>query len=258
MFKPTVKPLKDMTALLIASTSGIGLESAAQLAEVGVPRVYINGRDVKRGESAIAEIKSRAPSCEVTFLQGDVTELGVADALVSQCGSIDLLVNATPGTQPATLFKDFKPEHLGPLVDAHLASTFFGAHAALPGMREGGGGVIINISSDAAKIPTPGEAVHGALMAAIDMFSRTLALECARYGVRVHALTPSIVSETDSYKRMMDGGFSEKLFQSAVKKAALGVPTPKDIAPLVVFLASPSAARMTGQSITVNGGIAVA
>lgn len=247
-----------MTALLVASTSGIGLESAAQLAEAGVARVFINGRNVERGLSAVELIKARAPSCQVEFLPGDVSVSGVAEELVSVTGPVDLLVNATPGNKPATLFKDFPTEDFSSLIDVHLHSVFRCAHAVLPAMRAMGGGTIINVSSDAAKIPTPGESVHGAIMSAIDMFSRTLALESARHGIRVHALTPSIVLETDSYGRMMDGGFSEKLFNGAVKKAVLGVPTPKDIAPMLVYLASPAAARMTGQSITINGGIAVA
>ena len=124
-------------------------------------------------------------------------------------------------------------------------------------MRERRDGVIINIASDAAKIPTVGETVHGALMAAIDMFSRTLALEAARFGVRVHVITPSIVVHTHSYDRMMDGEFSEKLFKRALEKAALGPVSPEDISPLIVFLASPAAKKITGQRITVNGGIAI-
>ena len=124
-------------------------------------------------------------------------------------------------------------------------------------MAKVGDGVIINIASDAAKIPTVGETVHGALMAAIDMFSRTLAIEAARSGIRVHVLTPSIVLETNSYERMMDGAFSEKLFKRALDKAELGIVVPGDISPTIVFLASPAARKITGQRITINGGIAI-
>ena len=70
-------------------------------------------------------------------------------------------------------------------------------------------------------------------------------------------LTPSIVAETNSFDRMMDGGFSEKLFKRALEKAQLGVVEPHDIAPVIVFLASPLAKKMTGQRITINGGIAI-
>ena len=80
----------------------------------------------------------------------------------------------------------------------------------------------------------------------------------ARHGIRVHSLTPSIVTGTISHDRMMADPFSRKLFEKAKARAALGVPTPEDVAALAVFLAGPAAARLTGQSITVNGGLAVA
>jgi 3-oxoacyl-[acyl-carrier protein] reductase len=73
--------------------------------------------------------------------------------------------------------------------------------------------------------------------------------------VRVHAITPSIVKDTLAYERVMSNEFSRKLFQKAESRARLGVVSPKDIAPLAVFLASPASSKMTGQAISVNGGI---
>ena len=172
-------------------------------------------------------------------------------------GKIDLFLNAVPGNMPATLFSEFEMSRLNSLIDVHLGSVFRCCHAVYKCMRALGDGVIINIASDAAKIPTVGETIHGAIMAAIDMFSRTLAVEAARSGIRVHVLTPSIVAETNSYDRMMDGGFSEKLFKRALEKAQLGVVEPHDIAPVIVFLASTLSKKKTGQRITINGGIAI-
>ena len=90
------------------------------------------------------------------------------------------------------------------------------------------------------------------------MFSRTLALEGSRHGIRVHSLTPSLVKDTAAYDRVMAGEFSKKLFEKVTKKARLGLVTPKDIAPLAVFLCSPAASKITGQTISVNGGISAA
>ena len=92
-------------------------------------------------------------------------------------------------------------------------------------------------------------------MAAIVMFTKTLAMEAKRMGVRANALTPSIVSGTRTYDRVMAGGFSRKLFDKAIKAARLGVVTPDDIAPMIVYMAGPQGARMTGQAISINGGI---
>jgi NAD(P)-dependent dehydrogenase (short-subunit alcohol dehydrogenase family) len=130
--------------------------------------------------------------------------------------------------------------------------------AVLPFMQAQGGGSIINVASDAAKVATPGESVLGAGMAAIVMFSRTAAIEAKRNGIRVNAVTPSLVAGTLTAERVLSDGFSKKLFESAVKQAHLGVAEPEDLAALIVFLGGPSSARLTGQAISVNGGISAA
>jgi len=143
-------------------------------------------------------------------------------------------------------------------VNHYILGTVHVSRCALPHMMAAGGGVIINVASDAGRVPTPGACLNGAAMAAIIMFSRTLAVEAKRSGVRVHALTPSIVSDTRTFDRVMEPGFSAKLFAKAISRASLGVVGPDDVAPAAVFLASPAAAKMTGQVISVNGGISVA
>ena len=246
------------TALIAGGSSGIGLAAAKELATTGFSRVIINGRDPERGSAAIDILREGAPECDVIFDAGDASHIETAESMVHKAeGRIDFFLNAVPGNMPATLFSDFEMARLNSLIDVHLGSVFRCCHAVYKCMRARGDGVIINVASDAAKIPTVGETIHGAIMAAIDMFSRTLAVEAARSGIRVHVLTPSIVAETNSYDRMMDGGFSEKLFKRALEKAQLGVVEPHDIAPLIVFLASPLAKKMTGQRITINGGIAI-
>jgi NAD(P)-dependent dehydrogenase (short-subunit alcohol dehydrogenase family) len=116
----------------------------------------------------------------------------------------------------------------------------------------------VNIASDAGKLATPGESIIGAAMAAIVMFSRTLAIEAKRDGIRVNVLTPSLIAGTATTERILAEGFSQKLFRKAEKLAHLGVVQPEDLAALVVFLASPGGAKITGQAISVNGGISAA
>lgn len=239
----------------------MGLEIGAQLAEAGVRRIILCGRNEKRANAAAATISQRNRDAAITLVCGDATRDGTVRrcmAAAEQAGGLEILVNAVPGALAPQPFTYLDPNDFLPLMQAHLGTTFGFAHAAMPLLRDGDGGIVINISSDAAKIPTPGESVHGALMAAIAMFSRTLALEEARNNVRVHALTPSLVTETISYDRMMAESFSAKIFERAKERAFLGLPAPADIAAIAVFLCSPAAARMTGQTITVNGGLAVA
>src|SRR5699024_5961732 len=130
--------------------------------------------------------------------------------------------------------------------------------AVLPYMREQKSGSIINIASDAAKVATPGESVLGAAMAAIVMFTRTVAVEAKRDGIRANAITPSLIANTATAERVLSDGFSKKLFEKAAQSAQLGVAEPEDLAELVMFLAGPGSAKLTGQAISVNGGISAA
>lgn len=258
----TTREFKDCTALVTGSSSGIGFEIAAQLAEAGVRRLVVNGRDEARGKAAQEALRRRVPSCDTRFIAADLRHYAQAKALVdgtaSAFGSLDIVVTSIPGHLSPQPFHLVPVEAFEEQLHSHLASVMYTCHAAMPHMIAREGGVIINLASDAAKIATPGEAIQGACKAGVVMFSRTLALEAARNGIRVHAITPSIVKDTSAYRRVMSSEFSQKLFAKAEKKARLGVVEPKDIAPLAVFLASPGAAKITGQAISVNGGISAA
>jgi NAD(P)-dependent dehydrogenase (short-subunit alcohol dehydrogenase family) len=114
------------------------------------------------------------------------------------------------------------------------------------------------VASDAAKIATPGESVIGAAMAAIAMFCRGMAIEAKRDGIRVNCVTPSIVKGTALYTRLQDNEFARRLFGKAEAMASLGVVTADEVADLIAFLASPAACKITGQTISVTGGISAA
>lgn len=257
-----VRDFADCTALVTGSTSGIGIEIAAQLAEAGVRRLAVSGRNDERGQKAVEMIKARAPDCDVRFFRADVSQADQArdlvDSVAAAFGSLDILATSIPGHLSPQPFHQVPVEAFHEQFQSHLASVMYTCHAAMPHLMAREGGAIINLSSDAAKIATPGEAIQGACKAAVVMFSRTLALEAGRYGIRVNAITPSIVRDTSAYQRVMSSEFSQRLFAKAEKKARLGVATPADIAPLAVFLASRAASKITGQAVSVNGGISAA
>lgn len=125
-------------------------------------------------------------------------------------------------------------------------------------MQAQGGGEPANVASDARKVPATSESSHGAAMAAIIMFSRVTAIEAKRNGIRVNVVTPSLIAGTRAAHRVMRDGFSRKLFEKAAANAHLGVAEPDDLTSLIVLLGGPGAAWLTGQAISVNGGVSAA
>ena len=250
--------MNGSNAVLTGGTGGIGVATAVLLAEQGVRRIIVNGRHAERGERARAEIARRAPHASVTFVPGDVSEAAGADALFRRVAALiderlALLVNCTGGDFAPELFRQTAAEQVDVIVRHWLTARMHCCHAALPLMSRGS--VIINVASDAAKVPTPGETVIGAAMAGIVMFSRTLAMEVKRDGIRVNVVTPSVVEGARLRSRIAAGGFGGRLFEKASAAAHLGIATERDVAEVIGFLASDRACRVTGQVISVNGGI---
>jgi 2-hydroxycyclohexanecarboxyl-CoA dehydrogenase len=259
---PSQLPLSECGVLITGGTSGVGLATALKFAEAGVTRIALIGRNEARGQVARETVLTRFPKVQIEFIGGDaidpVQAKRAADAADRLIGHVDVLVNSTNSLSIPGLFHESPIEDILPTVVQQLMAPLNMCSVVLNGMRSRGRGVIINIASDAAKVPTPGEAVIGGAMAAIVRFSTTLALEAKRFGVRVNAVTPSLIGGTGSYDRIMKNEFASKLFQKAERAAHLGLTTPEDLAPLIVFLASPEASRITGQVISVNGGISAA
>jgi NAD(P)-dependent dehydrogenase (short-subunit alcohol dehydrogenase family) len=257
---PVPKDLNESAALIVGGTAGIGLASARALAAAGVPRIVVVGRNAERGQLAAKSIAELG--AEADFVAGDATDPNAAVAVAAEAeqilSGIDILMCTTAADVRPELFINVPTADIARALTQLSLPSMHMASAVLPGMRSRGGGVIVNVASDAAKTATPGEAVIGAAKAAIVMFTRTIAIEEKRYGIRANALTPSLVYGTASTERITSDGFSAKLFERAAKQAHLGVPTAEDIAALTVFLCSPAAARLTGQAISVNGGISAA
>jgi NAD(P)-dependent dehydrogenase (short-subunit alcohol dehydrogenase family) len=194
---------------------------------------------------------------ECTFYASDTTAAArTAEAAAGFLGGgIDIFVNTTAPRVRPTPFSKVAADDIKGLLTELILPPMRMVHAVLPTMRQQRSGVIINMASDAAKTATPGEALIGAAMAATVMFTRTLAIEEKRYGIRANVVTPSLISGTGLTDYLLDDGFSGKLFAAASAKADLGVPDAGDVASLIVFLAGPGANRLTGQAIRVNGGI---
>lgn len=260
--QPSVVQFNESTAVIVGGTSGVGLAAAIRFALAGVPRILLAGRNQARGESALAKLRAQAPGVDALFLSADVNDAAqaqhVAEAAIARFGSVEILLNSTVGSAAPRLLKDTPIEELQDILVQQAIGPINMSRAILPEMTRAGRGVILNVASDAAKLATPGESVIGAAMAAIVMFTRTLAIEAKRNGIRVNALTPSLIQGTLTHQRMQESDFASKLFAKAASMASLGVAEAEDLADLAVFLASPQAKKITGQAISANGGISAA
>jgi NAD(P)-dependent dehydrogenase (short-subunit alcohol dehydrogenase family) len=246
-------------AVVTGGTAGIGRACAEALLEAGVGAVVINGRSRARAETAQREMQARFPAAIVSVSIGDVSEADAAASVMADAierhGSIDVLVNSTGGNDLPRLLHETPLSDIPGILKRCLFAQILCSRAALPFMREAKGGSIINIASDAAKLPTPAESVIGAAMAGIVMFTRGLAIEAKRDGIRANVVTPSLTSGTEHYEKIMADPFAGAMFAKAARMASLGVVSKEDLAGLVVFLASPASAKITGQAISITGGI---
>ena len=247
------------TAIIVGGTAGIGLATARLLLEQGLESLTIVGRNSERGKNAEALLISQFSDRNIHFSQCDCTDAEatekVVDLAADQMKGVDILVSCGGGDPMPQLLHEIPISDIMRTINMIVAGIVHPVSAVLPHMTGRKGGSIICLASDAAKIATPGESVIGAAMAAIVMFCRGAANEAKRHKIRVNCLTPSVVEGTPLYGKLMADQFSNKIFSKAELRAELGVVSPEDMAAMIAFLAGPLAAKITGQTISVNGGI---
>lgn len=250
----------ELRVIIAGASSGIGFASAMRLAAAGVTRFVLMSLTESRLREAGRKLQQAHPRVHVETIVCDALDPSSVESAMAAAngvlGGIDVLLASisAPAYRPE-LLHDIPLRDVADILHAQGVPPMLLARGALPYFRSQRRGCIINVASDAGKAPTPGETVLGAAMAGILMFTRTLAVEGKRDGIRANVLTPSLLSGTPTTDRAMRDGFSKKLFEKAADQAALGVATAQDQAELVAFLAGPGASKLTGQAISVNGGI---
>jgi NAD(P)-dependent dehydrogenase (short-subunit alcohol dehydrogenase family) len=235
-------------AIVTGGSSGIGFAVASLLAQRGAGVVLV-ARDPARLAAAAEQIGDRVAVVAGNAAHGETADRAVA-AAIAQFGRLDVLANIA-GWYPTGLVQDTSDEDYRATIEANLGSTFAMCRAALPALREAGG-AIVNMSSTAARFPTPGLAAYSAAKAGIEAFTRALAAEAAP-AVRVNAVSagPTL---TDAVRELMETDTT-----GAVKAVTASLPMGRmaetgEIAEAVLFLASRRASIVTGQVLHANSG----
>lgn len=242
--------LKDKVAIVTGASRGIGRSIALDLVARGA-RVVASARNVQLLKDLVAEIKAQGG--EAVAVVGDVSLASDANRLIDDAvaafGRVDILVNNAGITRDALLLR-MKDEDWDAVLDTNLKGAFLCTRAAAKVMSKQRFGRIINISSVVGEMGNPGQANYCASKAGLIGLTKSVAKELARRNVTVNAITPGfIVTE-------MTDALSEKTREELTAQIPLGrLGDAEDIAHAVVFLASDSAAYITGQVLGVNGGM---
>ncbi|MBS1869341.1 MAG: SDR family oxidoreductase [Actinobacteria bacterium] len=235
-------------ALVTGGGSGIGAATARRLARAGA-HVHVADVDAdaarRTAEQLVGEGLSAAP------LALDVTSRAsweaAVDAIAGGGGGLRVVVNNAGVTRDRSLLK-LSDEDWQTVIDVHLRGTFLGCQLTVPLLREGGGGAIVNVSSD-ARHGAFGQANYSAAKAGIVGLTRTVAIEQARHGIRVNAVAPGPV-ETPMLANVPQSVRAGWLAAIPLGRLA----DPEEVAAVIAFLASDAASYITGHVIPVDGG----
>jgi NAD(P)-dependent dehydrogenase (short-subunit alcohol dehydrogenase family) len=245
--------LKDKIALVTGAAQGIGFACAKRLAAEGA-KVMLADVNQAKGEAAAAEIAKSGAAAR--FTRADVGLKSDVDRLIeahrSAFGRIDILVN-NAGITHAAEFLDLKEEDFDRVLRTNLKSAFLcGQAAARQMVQQGGGGVIINMSSVNAVLAIPNQIPYVVSKGGLNQLTRVMAVALAPHKIRVVAIGPgTILTELARNAVMGDAAARHKLL-ARTPMARLG--EPEEVASVAAFLASDEASYITGQTIYPDGG----
>jgi len=243
--------LQGQVALVTGAARGIGNACALALAHAGAD-VALGLRDIHTGGELARQIE--AMGRRVLPLQMDVTRLDeiqqAVDATVAHFGRLDILVN-NAGLGPSNLAENVREEDFDFTVAVNLKGTFFTSQAAGRVMIEQKYGRIINLGSQAGLVALPTESIYCMTKAAISHLTKCLAVEWGQYNITVNAVAPTFINTPGTAEALEDAAFRADV----LSRIALGrIGEPMEVASAVVFLASPAASLITGDTLLIDGG----
>lgn len=245
--------LDGRIALVTGAARGLGRAIALALAEAGAD-LALGLRDGSRDDGLAGEIRDlgrRALPLQMDVTRPEEVDAAVA-ATVEQFGSLDLLVNNAGGGAGLVPAEEVSVAAFDRTLDVNLRGAFFACRAAFLPMRERGFGRIVTVSSQAALVALPGEAAYCSAKAAVSHLTRCLALEWGRHGITVNSVAPTFVRTPGTEPVLSDPQFRAEVEERIAALHRIG--EPDEVAGAVVFLCSPAASLITGETLVIDGG----
>ena len=244
--------LEGRIALVTGGASGIGAATCRRLAAEGARVAVADLQEAAAGELA-GELAGTAVALDVT----DDASVGAAvERVEAELGRIDVLVNNAGIAGEGAFFVQTEPQSWDPVLRVNLRGVMSVTRAVLPGMQERGYGRIVNVSSEAGRLGSQLSGAYSAAKAGVIGFTKTIALEAARFGVTCNAVAPGPI-ETPMLRQTAElGKLGERFVQGMVAGTAMGRPgQPEEVAAAIAFLASDDASFVTGETVGVSGGL---
>ena len=241
--------LRGKAAFVTGGGSGIGAGIAKRLAAQGA-KVALLGRRLEKLEAVAPEITQAGgeASCHAADVRNYAAVEGAVHAAAERFGRIDVLVNSAAGNflAPAA---SLSANGFRSVIDIDLCGTFNATRAAFAHLQKTRG-AIVSITATQAEVPTPLQCHAGAAKAGIEKLTRDLALEWARFGVRVNAVAPGPIEGTEGMSRLAPENAED--FKKRVPLGRWG--TIDEVCEAVMFLVSPAGAYVTGATLLIDGG----
>jgi NAD(P)-dependent dehydrogenase (short-subunit alcohol dehydrogenase family) len=244
--------LQGRVALVTGAARGLGRAISLALAHAGAD-VALGLRDINADAGLTAEL--RAMGRKALPLQMDMLSMQQISRAVEetqkQFGRIDILVN-NAGIAPENPAENVREEDFDATLAINLKGTFFASQAAARHMIRQKSGTIINMSSQAGFAALPGESIYCMTKAAIAHLTKCLAVEWGKYGITVNAVAPTFIHTPGTASVLADPAFRADTVERIAALHRIG--EPMEVAGAVVFLASPAASLITGETILIDGG----